>query len=541
MTQPKIERTDSLSAPPRLLTFTLLVILIVIVLALVGTLLFFGGDRRLGAVLPFAAGVGVLVPIGTVVAALILRKQLPRRFWLWLTAFWAIILIVGALVGIVVYREALPPRYQEQVLTYVPFMRAFMAPTPEGGTVPTVAVTSAISLDELLGAPVGTSTPSGPAPALVEVTMSAETDAPPTPTASLTPTPEPSPTAGATESATLPTAVPTQMEAFPTDNPAQSLAVSLPPSAHIYGLRHQQQTWNNCGPANITQALSAYGWQEDQAYAAQFLKPTEEDKNVSPGELVNFVNTQTGVRAITRIGGDMDMLKAFVAANFPVVIETTFTPEGYDWIGHYQTIVGYDNAAGSFYALDTYLGAGENGAGVPESYVQFDRDWKAFNRAFIVVYDQEREAVVQQILGDRADLTLAAEHALEVARDEARLDPQDPFAWFNIGTALTKLGRYDEAAAAFDQAINKRLPFRMLWYQFGPFEAYFNVGRYTDVLSLAQNNLTSGADLVEETHYWMGRVYEAQGETALATAAYQRALNKNPLYTAARDALTRIS
>jgi tetratricopeptide (TPR) repeat protein len=106
---------------------------------------------------------------------------------------------------------------------------------------------------------------------------------------------------------------------------------------------------------------------------------------------------------------------------------------------------------------------------------------------------------------------------------------------------LNKLGRYEEAAAAFDQAIAKRLPFRMLWYQFGPFEAYFNVGRYTDVLALAENNLATGADLVEETHYWMGRVYEAQGDTAQAAAAYQQALANNPLYSAAREALDRLT
>lgn len=540
MTQPKIERTDSLSAPPRLLIFILLTIFAIILITLISVVLFFAGERRIEAVLPFGAAAGVLLPVSTIVAALLFRSQLPRRFWLWVTAFWAILLVVGGLAGAAVYREVLPPRYQEQVLTYAPFMRALMAPTPEGGTIPTVAVTSAISLDDLLAAPVGTPAPTENAPVLIAVTLPPETGiATITPAASFTP--EPSPTAIPTESAALPTADPALAQPFPTDSPAQALAVSLPPSAFIYGLRSVQQTWNNCGPANITQALSAYGWQEDQTYAAQYLKPNDEDKNVSPGELVNFVNTHTGVRAITRIGGDMDLLKALIAANFPVIVETTFTPEGYDWIGHYQTLVGYDNAASSFFALDTYLGAGQNGAGIPESYLQFDRDWKAFNRAFIVVYEAGREAIVQQILGDRADLDLAAEHALEVARSEARLDPQDAFAWFNMGTALTKLGRYEEAAAAYDQAINKRLPFRMLWYQFGPFEAYFNVGRYSDVLSLAQNNLTSGADLVEETHYWMGRVYEAQGQTALAATAYRRALTKNPLYTAARDALSRVS
>ena len=38
------------------------------------------------------------------------------------------------------------------------------------------------------------------------------------------------------------------------------------------------------------------------------------------------------------------------------------------------------------------------------------------------------------------------------------------------------------AASAFDEARRIGLPYRMLWYQFGPFEAYLRVGRYQDVI-----------------------------------------------------------
>jgi hypothetical protein len=133
------------------------------------------------------------------------------------------------------------------------------------------------------------------------------------------------------------------------------------------------------------------------------------------------------VKAIWRIGGDMELLKDLVAANFPVVIETGGPfAEGYDWIGHYQTVVGYDDNQRQIYLYDSYLGTGTSGEGVAESYDIFDDRWQDFNRVFIVIYEPDRESLVAQILGERADPTRAAEIALETARAEAPANPTDP-------------------------------------------------------------------------------------------------------------------
>jgi tetratricopeptide (TPR) repeat protein len=285
-------------------------------------------------------------------------------------------------------------------------------------------------------------------------------------------------------------------------------------------------------------ALSHFGWREDQDYAADLLKPNTEDKNVNPAEMVAFVREQTQVSAITRIGGDLELVKDFIAANIPIIVETGYTPEGELWYGHYQTVVGYDDNQSVFYIYDSWLGIGLGESGIAEHYADFDRNWRDFNRTFIVIYEKDREGVVQQILGDRADVTMANEHALDVAREEATADRQDAFAWFNMGTAYTRLGQYEEAAAAYDQAFRLGvLPFRMLWYQFGPFEAYFETGRYDEVMALVSSNLSTAGNYVEETFYWQGKAYEAQGQAQQAAGAFQRALANNPRYQAARDAL----
>ncbi len=94
----------------------------------------------------------------------------------------------------------------------------------------------------------------------------------------------------------------------------------------------------------------------------------------------------------------------------------------------------------------------------------------------------------------------------------------------------------------FDEARNIGLPWRMLWYQFGPLEAYNAVGRYGETIALARATIdTKGPNdtylPVEEVYYYAGIAREALGETNNAIANYQTALQLNPNYTPAREAL----
>ncbi len=438
-------------------------------------------------------------------------------FWGVIVAF--VLILVGVIGGLLVFRDVLRPSQQQRVLEFAPFMRVFLAPTPIGGTLPTPVLDRASedAAMNLLQMP---------------IVLASETPSP-FPAATLPPTATPLPTATPTPSPTPTLAPPTAVPVSPT---AAASGWDFPASERLFGITHQQQTWNNCGPATITMALSYYGWQQDQEYAKNRLKPNREDKNVSPSELVNFVNTQTQVRAMMRMGGSLDLLKALIANQFPVVVERGIMFEANDWLGHYQVLVAYDEALGRFYAYDSFMGTGEFERGVIVPYSDLDADWRAFNRLFIVVYNPVDEVRLKTVLGDLADEQLAALRAFETAQSEARQNPQDAFAWFNLGTSLVALERHAEAANAFDQARRYNLPWRMLWYQFGPFEAYFAVGRYDDVLSLAQINLNNAQEL-EETYYWRGRVYAAQGEIAKARAEFNRALSYNPYFQAARDAL----
>jgi tetratricopeptide (TPR) repeat protein len=315
----------------------------------------------------------------------------------------------------------------------------------------------------------------------------------------------------------------------------------------LNGFRFEYQGWNNCGPATLTNALTYFGYTDNQSRAAHYLKPNGEDKNVTPQEMISFVNSQVpelNVFALTRMGGTLELLKTLLANEFPVIIEEGYNPPPGDlgWMGHYLLLIGYDDAQGHFVTLDSYEGPNHI-----YSYDHINENWRHFNRAYIVLYESGREPELLELLGSDADPTQNALNALEIARNEATQNPQDPFAWFNIGTSYVALAptyqqqAYEYAAAAFDEARKFGLPWRMMWYQFGPLEAYNAVGRYEDTLTLTNANLNDGGgQWVEETFFYRGAARELQGDTARALENYQQAVFLNSNYNRARDAINRL-
>lgn len=325
---------------------------------------------------------------------------------------------------------------------------------------------------------------------------------------------------------------------IPAAQAQESVDAPLLPRAYaMQGGSFEYQGWNNCGPATLTNALSFFGYSENQTRAANWLKPNGEDKNVSPWQMVEFVNTQVqelNVFALERAGGTVDLLKRLVANDFPVIIEAGYDPEPdrLGWMGHYLLVTGYDDSVNVFITQDSYLGANLN-----YDYDYIDNFWQHFNYTYIVLYRAEQEIALLNLLGSDADERENTLNALEIAREQAITDNDDAFAWFNMGTNFVSLGMYPEAAQAYDMARNIGLPWRMMWYQFGPYEAYNEVGRYDDMVALAQTALNDGGgQFVEETYYYGGLAREGRGEFDRALSNYNAALQFNPNFTPALNA-----
>jgi tetratricopeptide (TPR) repeat protein len=341
-------------------------------------------------------------------------------------------------------------------------------------------------------------------------------------------------------------------------------AVSLPGVVYV----DQFNRWNYCGPANLAMALNFWGWKGNRDDIARVVKPGanepdksfidrgKTDKNVMPYEMANFVIDETPYNVLVRYGGDMELIKRLLAAGFPVLIEKGYYERDYSgkvaWMGHYSFVTGYDEEKGVFIYQDSYPPKDISGENREIEFSDFNEGWRSFDYLFLTVYPPDKENELYNVLGDWGDPAWANQHALDIANEEVQsLNGIDGFfAWFNKGTSHVNLTQYADAAQAYDQAFDiyaslgkddLQRPYRMLWYQTGPYKAYYYTGRYQDVINLADTTLETVADKgLEESIYWRGMAEQALGDTSKAIADFRRTVYLNPHFTPGIEALNNL-
>ena len=153
------------------------------------------------------------------------------------------------------------------------------------------------------------------------------------PSPSQTPLPEPTSGLETIQETALPTAT---LEPTP-----------IPAVVQLEGVFQEYQRMNSCGPTNLAINLRYWGWVGEQTDIENVVKPRLEDLNVTPQEMVSYVQEHTEQDAIVRLGGSVDLLKRLVAAGYPVMVERGFVNIDEDWkgwMGHYGVVDGYDDA-----------------------------------------------------------------------------------------------------------------------------------------------------------------------------------------------------
>ncbi len=384
-------------------------------------------------------------------------------------------------------------------------------------------------------------------------------------------TPQPTPTN---------TPIPTQ-QATPTITSTPGPQTVVLPNVVFVDQMHR---WNYCGPANLAMALEYWGWQgepgntmeirdqigavvkpgvDDPALQQQypteyFIQRSQTDVNVMPYELVDYVNDHTDLKALWRVGGDIDLIKRLIAAGFPVIAEKgiyqTLSPENtMQWAGHYAFTTGYDDAAQQFTWQDSYtpnenIPYKDQGYNQKVSYADYVTNWRAFDFVFIVVYPADREVQLYQVLGEYVNESWAAQKALTMSEQDINsLTGLDLFfAWFNKGTSDGLLTDYGQSALDYDQAFTlynalpeKDRPYRIMFYQTGPYKAYFYTSRYQDVIDLADKveSTLYYHRVLEETLYWRGLAEANLAEYDAAYADMRKAVLYHPGFQPALDVL----
>jgi hypothetical protein len=305
----------------------------------------------------------------------------------------------------------------------------------------------------------------------------------------------------------------------------------IPAAFMISGGKYFSQHFhmNYCGPANLAMLLSYLNWSGTADDIARVLKPYPKDKNVMPYEMLDFIQF-SGLDGIVRVGGDLDVLKQLIAHGYPVVVEKG--PHFLDilgkitWMGHYQVLNGYDDLNRVFIAQDSYIKAD-----YLQPYDKLIEEWRSFNYTYLVAFNPEKRNEVLNLLGPDADETINFQRALRKAGEETlKLRGVDQFfAFYNYGSNLVSLRDYTGAAKAYDTAFAlydllpedmSIRPYRILWYQTGPYFAYYYSGRYTDVIEKATHNsiemVRDDVPALEESYYWRGMAEIKMGENQAA-------------------------
>ena len=305
-------------------------------------------------------------------------------------------------------------------------------------------------------------------------------------------------------------------------------------SALVANPTHTYQTFNNCGPATLSMVLSLNGKSVSQKELGEAMRPYQipsgdnDDKTIFTYEFVAWAK-KYGVEATGRVNGDISTLKKFTANGFPVVVKTRLHMN--EDIGHFRIVRGFDEGSQVIIQDDSYEGPNRK---IP--YYDFLSMWQPFNYAYIIVYTPNQKDLVEALLGDELDETLAWQNSLTRAQKEAELDTENVHPWYNQSMAYYHLGDYQKSIDAFEK-VESRLPRRMLWYEIEPILSYQKLGRYDRVFQTTNKVLNGGNRAYSELYQIRGEIYLAQGNKDAAKREFELAVQYNKNFQPAQESL----
>ncbi len=306
-------------------------------------------------------------------------------------------------------------------------------------------------------------------------------------------------------------------------SPTPRVTLTTPPASKtLANDYHIFQTFNNCGPAAFSMALSYYGINKSQAELGLALRPYQnaagdnDDKSTTLEEIANK-SVEYGFVPYHRPNGSIQLIKQFIAYDIPVVARTWLKPD--DDIGHYRVVKGYD---GDILIQDDSL----QGKNLRYTESQFNDIWKQFNYEYLVLIPQDKVEIAKAILADDADPQTAWQKAVQLSEQQLTSNQNDLYARFNLSVAYSNIGDHKKAVEEFEK-VESRLPFRTLWYQIEPIESYYELGNYNRVMQITDQILNNHNRAFSELYVIRAKIYQKRGNTSAAQSEYSKAVLYN--------------
>lgn len=295
---------------------------------------------------------------------------------------------------------------------------------------------------------------------------------------------------------------------IPTAKPPTKL-ILLNNGYHIF------QTFNNCGPASLSMALSFYGINVSQKILGDELRPYQiasginDDKSVTLSEIAEK-SKDFGFVPILRPNGTPQVLINFIANNMPIIARTWTKPN--EDIGHFRVIKGYDQEKMIFIQDDSL-----QGKNLEFSFDEFNILWEKFGYEYLVLVPPEKLEIAKQILGDDYDEGTAWQKAANTAQNQ-----------FNLSISLFHIGKMEESVKSFEQ-VEDMLPFRTLWYQIEPIYAYYKLNNFEKVFRITDKIINNGNRAYSEVYIIRANSYKKMGMADKAQEELGKAIfyNKN--------------
>src|SRR3989338_2604435 len=169
----------------------------------------------------------------------------------------------------------------------------------------------------------------------------------------------------------------------------ETVSLASPPEQKvIISNYHVFQTFNNCGPAAFSMALSFYGIHKSQEELGRQLRPYQnpqgdnDDKSVTLEEL-SRASEEYGFIPFHRPNGSIELIKYFITYDIPIIARTWTKPN--EDIGHYRVVKGYDDLSQEIIQDDSL-----QDKNLRFTYDTFNLLWEKFNYEYLILVPKDK-------------------------------------------------------------------------------------------------------------------------------------------------------